>query len=181
MSPRKIALIAGLLTAISASAASGDGRDRENFGQAPSAKEVEGFLFPEAACENPNYTCLVPIPRPTKERSIPVAVRFRTGSAELTPQAEAQLEGIGKVLAARGSKLQPGEIVVEGHTDARGSAEYNQKLSEQRAESVAKHLVTTYGVSPSALRSVGRGKDHPIENRPDSEANRRVEMVRKPI
>jgi outer membrane protein OmpA-like peptidoglycan-associated protein len=118
--------------------------------------------------------------RPSTERSIGMDVKFHTGSSDLTPEARAQLEGLGKALASRNGKLNPGEIVIEGHTDARGAADLNKKLSERRAESVAKHLVTAYGVDAKALRPVGRGKDELKDTaRPDSEANRRVELVRK--
>jgi outer membrane protein OmpA-like peptidoglycan-associated protein len=171
-------LLAGVLAFLAIAAFAAE-RETLTFGQAvPPAEEVQTFLFPEAECENAAYQCLAV--RPTTERSIGVDIRFHTGSADLTPQARAQLEGIGKVLAARGGKLNAGEIVIEGHTDARGSAEFNQKLSEQRAQSVVKHLVTVHGVSPTALKPVGRGKDHLKDpSRPDSEANRRVEMVRR--
>jgi outer membrane protein OmpA-like peptidoglycan-associated protein len=154
-------------------------RETLSFGAAaPSAEKVEGFLFPEAHCENVKYQCLAV--RPTTDRSIGVDVKFHTGSAELTPEARAQLEGVGKVLAARGGKLNAGEIVIEGHTDARGSDELNKKLSEKRAEAVVKHLVTVYGVNPSALKPLGRGKDELKDpSRPDSQANRRVELVRR--
>jgi outer membrane protein OmpA-like peptidoglycan-associated protein len=70
--------------------------------------------------------------------------------------------------------------VIEGHTDARGSAELNRKLSERRAEAVAKHLVSAHGVDAKVLRPVGRGKDELKDSvRPDAEINRRVELVRK--
>src|ERR1043165_1332983 len=75
---------------------------------------------------------------PSGERSIGMDVRFQTGSAELTPEARAQLENLGKALASRSGKLAPGEIVIEGHTDARGSDELNRKLSAARAQSVAR-------------------------------------------
>jgi outer membrane protein OmpA-like peptidoglycan-associated protein len=119
--------------------------------------------------------------RPSTERSIGMDVRVHTGSADLTPEARAQLDGLGKALAARSGKLNPGEIVIEGHTDARGSAELNQTLSEKRAESVLKYLVTAYGVDAKALRPVGKGKDRLKDpTRPDAEINRRVELVRRP-
>lgn len=143
------------------------------------AKKLESFLFPEAQCENATYQCLAV--RPTTERSIGMDVKFQTGSADLTPEAKAQLENLGKVLAARRGKLNPGEIVIEGHADARGSAEYNKKLSEQRANSVAAHLVSTHGVEGKVLKPLGMGKDHLKDPaRPDAPANRRVELVRKP-
>ena len=154
--------------------------DRETltFGSGePGAKQVEKFLFPEAQCDNAVYQCLAV--RPSVERSIGIDVRFPTASAELTPEAKSQLDGVGKALAARGGRLQAGEIVVEGHTDARGSAELNKKLSERRAQSVAKHLAAEYGVNPTVLKPVGKGKEALKDAaRPDSEVNRRVELVR---
>ena len=146
---------------------------------APSAQQVEKFLFPEAECENVKYQCLAV--RPSSERSIGMDVKFATGSSDLTPEARAQLEHLGKVLAARSGKLNAGEIVIEGHTDARGSDELNRKLSERRAQSVAKHLVSAHGVDAKALRPVGRGKEDLKDSaRPDAEINRRVELVRRP-
>ena len=143
------------------------------------AKKLESFLFPEAQCENVTYQCLAV--RPTSERSIGMDVKFQTGSADLTPEAKAQLENLGKVLASRKGKLAPGEIVIEGHADARGSAEYNKRLSEQRAHSVVKHLVTAHGVEAKSLKPLGMGKEHLKDPaHPDAPINRRVELVRKP-
>jgi outer membrane protein OmpA-like peptidoglycan-associated protein len=142
------------------------------------AKAIADFLFPEAQCENVAYQCMAV--RPSTERSVGVEVRFPTNSAELTPAARAQLDPIGKVLASRSGKLAPGEIVIEGHTDARGGNELNKKLSEQRAKAVVEHLVSAYKVDAKMLKPVGRGEQYLKEgSRPDSEVNRRVELVRK--
>ena len=143
------------------------------------AKKLESFLFPEAQCENVTYQCLAV--RPTNERAIGMDVKFQTGSADLTPEARTQLETLGKVLAARKGKLGAGEIVIEGHADARGSTEYNKKLSEQRANSVVKHLVASYGVEENSLKPLGMGKEHLKDPaHPEAPINRRVELVRKP-
>jgi outer membrane protein OmpA-like peptidoglycan-associated protein len=155
-------------------------RETMNLGKGTAdAKKLESFLFPEAQCENVTYQCLAV--RPSNERSVGMDVKFATGSAELTPEAKAQLDALGKVLASRNGKLNPGEIVIEGHTDARGSVEYNQKLSEERAASVVKQLVSAYGVDRKALKPIGMGKEHLKDpSRPDASVNRRVELVRKP-
>ena len=173
-----LVIVAGV-SALCAASAFGAERETVSVGQsAVSATQVVNFLFPEAECENTKYQCLAV--RPAGERSIGVDVKFHTGSAELTPEARAQLDGFGKALASRGGKLAPGEIVIEGHTDARGSADLNKKLSERRAESVVRHLTQTYGVDANVLRPVGRGKEQLKDtSRPDSEINRRVELVRK--
>ena len=171
------ALVFSAMVAVASTAFAGE-RDTKSYGnKAPSAKDVETFLFPEAECENVKYQCLAV--RPSTERSIGVDVKFNTGSSELTPEARAQLEGLGKALAARSGKLSAGEIVIEGHTDARGSDELNKRLSERRADAVVKHLVSAHGVDAKVLKPVGKGKDQLRDaNRPDSEANRRVELVR---
>ena len=178
MNVRSSLVLGAVLAVASITSVSAGERDTKSYGQkAPSAKEVESFLFPEAECENVKYQCLAV--RPSTERSIGVDVKFNTGSAELTPQARQQLEGLGKALAARSGKLSPGEIVIEGHTDARGSDDLNKRLSVQRADAVAKHLVSAHGVDAKVLKPVGRGKDQLRDaSRPDAEANRRVELVR---
>ena len=172
-------LVFGAVLAVAAVTSVGAAeRDTKSYGaKAPSAKEVESFLFPEAECESVKYQCLAV--RPSTDRAIGVDVKFHTGSSDLTPEARAQLEGLGKALAARSGKLSPGEIVIEGHTDARGSDELNKKLSERRADAVVKHLVSAHGVDAKVLKPVGRGKEQLRDaSKPDSEANRRVELVR---
>src|SRR5688572_22536169 len=179
---KRYALIAGVLVAASLTLPVG-AAERQTLLIAgatnPDARVIGEFLFPEAQCENTKYQCMAI--RPSAERAVGMEVRFPTNSAELTPAARAQLEPLGKVLASRNGKLGPGEIVIEGHTDARGPSELNKKLSEQRAKSVVQHLVAAYNVDAKALLPVGRGKEQLREgSRPDSEVNRRVELVRKP-
>lgn len=171
-------IAATLLAAMSATSATAGDRETLSVGKkAPDAAQVQTFLFPEAECENSKYQCLAV--RPSSERSVGVELRFRTGSAELTPEAQAQLSGLGKALASRQGKLKPGEIVIEGHADARGSAELNKKLSEERARAVVKHLVSKHSVDSKSLRAVGMGKDRLKDAaHPDAEINRRVELVR---
>ena len=146
---------------------------------ATAASEVEKFLFPESECENAQFMCMAV--RPSNERSIGMDIKFATGSADLTPEAKAQLDGLGKALAARSGKLAQKEIVIEGHADPRGSASLNKTLSEKRAEAVVKHLVATYGVDGKALQPVGRGTAELKDAKnPEAAVNRRVELVRKP-
>lgn len=174
-------IMGGLVAALCAPSAFADERQTRSFGdKTPSASEVNAFLFPEAECEHSKYQCLAV--RPNTERSIGLDVRFHTGSAELTPAAVVQLQGLGQALAARSGQLKPGEIVIEGHTDARGSADLNRRLSEERARAVVKHLVSTHSIDGKVLKAVGVGKDRLKDSaRPDSEVNRRVELVRSAI
>ena len=71
------------------------------------------------------------------------------------------------------------KISIEGHTDSDGSAKYNKKLSQKRADSVMAYL-TEHGVEAERLTAVGYGEDKPIaENDTDEgkEKNRRVEFL----
>ena len=66
--------------------------------------------------------------------SFDITLNFPYNSAELTPDSRAKLDRVAKALTDPSTiKL---EIIVSGHTDARGSADYNQVLSERRAEAV---------------------------------------------
>ena len=160
--------------------ASAHAADRETLviSQTPKSDQIRQHLFPDE-CESDKYTCMKV--RPSTERAISMDVRFPTASAELTPETKTQLDVIGEALATRRGKLKPGEILIEGHTDVRGSAEYNQRLSEKRAQAVAKHLISAYRLDSKALKPVGRGKEQPRDlAHADSEVNRRVEFVRVP-
>ena len=69
------------------------------------------------------------------------------------------------------------EVSIEGHADARGTEEYNQKLSEERAESTRTMLVG-FGVEEPRLRVIGHGKSHlKVPTLHADERNRRVEFI----
>jgi OOP family OmpA-OmpF porin len=70
------------------------------------------------------------------------------------------------------------EIEIAGHTDDVGSEAYNQKLSENRAQSVATYIIE-HGIDTSRLNAVGYGESRPIAFNSDEEGrqkNRRVEF-----
>jgi outer membrane protein OmpA-like peptidoglycan-associated protein len=102
-------------------------------------------------------------------------VLFKTGSFELLPGARERLAKVsGIVIAHPGLHLE-----VEGHTDAVGSDEYNQKLSENRAQAVRDYLVQQ-GIPDNTIVSRGLGKTQPVASNdtPDGrQQNRRVELV----
>jgi OOP family OmpA-OmpF porin len=114
----------------------------------------------------------------TAEAPSGLYIQFATGSAELTPQAMAMLDLVGEVLGSR--KLADSRFRIEGHTDTVGTKEYNQRLSERRAASVAAYIERKFGVSRSRLVAVGLGSEHPLVTTPDQtpEArNRRVQVI----
>jgi outer membrane protein OmpA-like peptidoglycan-associated protein len=102
-------------------------------------------------------------------------VLFDTGRYTLKPGAREKLSKVaGIILVHSGLKIE-----VEGHTDSTGTLEFNQKLSEERAEAVRAYLVSQ-GVSPDAIVSRGFGQSRPVaenNNAAGRQANRRVELV----
>lgn len=107
------------------------------------------------------------------------SVLFATGKSELLPIAQDKLSEVAKALKDQGFK----KIVVEGHTDSRGSATQNTELSQARAETVRSYLVSR-GIPSDKIEATGLGSSRPIadNNTPDGRANnRRVEIVVTPL
>ena len=76
-------------------------------------------------------------------------------------------------------KFPEANLEVQGHTDDKGTDEYNQQLSQKRAETVVGYLISK-GIDRSRLRAVGYGRSMPVadnKKRHGREKNRRVEMV----
>ena len=103
-------------------------------------------------------------------------VQFETGSAELKQVSFTLLDEVVKVLK---DNPQIDQIEIQGHTDSTGTPDVNRKLSQARAESVAKYIAKK-GIKQARLTSKGFGPDQPIaDNDTDAgrEANRRVEFL----
>lgn len=108
--------------------------------------------------------------------AINVKVEFDFRSDELHGSALQGADKLGRVLSD--SKLANQTFVIAGHTDAKGSAEVNQKLSERRAEAVKRYLVQHYKLPAANLIAVGYGETRLKKpSDPDSAENRRVEAV----
>ena len=102
-------------------------------------------------------------------------VQFETGKADIKSESHPLLDEVAKVLK---DNPQVEVISVEGHTDSTGSPDFNRKLSQQRAEAVAKYM-SSKGVKAARMEPKGFGPDRPIaDNESDAgrEANRRVEF-----
>jgi len=68
--------------------------------------------------------------------------------------------------------------VVAGHTDAVGTEQYNQGLSERRADTIKRYLTEKYGINGSDLVTVGYGESKPKDAKaPEDPTNRRVQVV----
>lgn len=102
-------------------------------------------------------------------------ILFGVDKSELQANAKQNIDN----LAASLNKYPDTDIMVIGHTDASGSDSYNMKLSERRAASVKEYAVLQ-GVTPSRLKTVGKGENEPISSNDTAEGmsqNRRVEIV----
>jgi outer membrane protein OmpA-like peptidoglycan-associated protein len=111
--------------------------------------------------------------------NMPSSITFALNSADLNAQFYNALDGVSMVLKEYDKTV----IEVAGHTDSSGSDQYNQALSQRRAQSVAGYL-SSHGVKQQRLISVGAGEAHPIASNDTDQGrsqNRRVEMTIVPV
>jgi outer membrane protein OmpA-like peptidoglycan-associated protein len=106
--------------------------------------------------------------------SVNLNIPFELNSSALKPQASEQLKQLE--LALTSDALGKDRFVVAGHTDAKGSAQYNKQLSLRRAQAVKQFLVAK-GMDAGRLDTVGYGSEKLLDpDRPDDSSNRRVEI-----
>jgi len=116
---------------------------------------------------------LVPEPR-----SIDLIVQFDFDSARIQAASIPLLDNLAG--AMRSERLSSLRFRVEGHTDARGSAAYNLRLSQRRAEAVIAHL-SAAGVDRARLAAEGRGASELLRpDQPNAVENRRVRVTTAP-
>ena len=107
-----------------------------------------------------------------------IAVEFEVNSSDLTPQAQKALDTLGSALGS--AALKPCCFEIQGYTDATGGREFNQKLSEARAQSVISYLADHAGIEKDRMMPKGFGKSHPLASNATESGraqNRRVQIV----
>lgn len=105
---------------------------------------------------------------------MPGNITFKTDSADINSSFYSVLNSVAKVL----NKYNNSTVMVSGHTDSTGSAEYNLNLSRERANSVASYL-QGQGVKSSRFEVLGLGSSNPIASNDTANGraqNRRVEI-----
>ena len=105
---------------------------------------------------------------------MPGNITFKTDSADINSSFYSVLNSVAKVL----NKYSNSTVMVSGHTDSTGSAEYNLDLSRERANSVASYL-QGQGVKSSRFEVLGLGSSNPIASNDTANGraqNRRVEI-----
>ena len=149
----------------------------------PADRDTDGILDPVDACPDVPG----PVSSDPKKNGCPLAfvkddqiqiteqVTFRSGLADLDPISDVLLDAVLKVMQAH---PEIAKVRIEGHTDNKGSAPLNERLSKARAAAVATWLVK-HGIDRSRLTSTGFGMAKPIDTNDTNEGranNRRVEL-----
>ena len=104
-------------------------------------------------------------------------ISFKSGSATVNANAKRILKGVAQKLK-EDEAYKDLKIVIQGHTDNRGKAKKNLKLSDRRAKAVMKQL-TKFGVAKNRIKAVGLGSSCPVDDNSTAdgrEMNRRIEM-----
>src|SRR5262249_17834902 len=97
-------------------------------------------------------------------------------SDKLTPDAILTLRRLGEAL--KDQRLAKDRFKIAGHTDAKGTAQYNQTLSEHRARAVRDYLLFQYDVEAGRIDTVGYGKTQLKDPaHPNDGINRRVQII----
>jgi outer membrane protein OmpA-like peptidoglycan-associated protein len=107
------------------------------------------------------------------------SINFAFGSAEIPRSQYRKVESIADALERMLQRRPRTKVLIEGHTDAVGSAASNMALSERRAESLKWTLVQEFGIPRRALETVGYGEEFllvPTQN--ENWRNRRVTLRR---
>ncbi|MFO7649490.1 OmpA family protein [Halomonas sp. 3H] len=111
--------------------------------------------------------------------NMPSSVTFGFDSSDLTSNARNALNDVASIL----TQYDDTRVNIGGHTDSTGNADYNQRLSERRAEAVGNYLAQS-GVARNRLSMTGYGENQPVASNATEEGraqNRRVEITLSPI
>jgi len=111
--------------------------------------------------------------------NMPGNVTFDVDSASLRPEFFDVLDSVALVV----EEYEQTVLVIDGHTDSSGPNSYNQRLSENRAETVAEYLINR-GIRPVRIEASGYGEEYPVASNGSREGrrqNRRVELTLIPI
>ncbi len=124
----------------------------------------------------PNTPAGVSIDKDGCPTRLTLRIKFDNNSSQVSPVYHDELSE-----AAQCIKDYPGnEVLIYGHTDSKGAATYNQKLSENRASAVRNSLISQFDIAEKKLKIRGFGEDLPVADNKTSEGralNRRVEVL----
>jgi outer membrane protein OmpA-like peptidoglycan-associated protein len=143
------------------------------FGQEATTEDIVKALTPTKKLRGPRGLKIEGEERPP---SINLYIPFEYDSDKLKTEAQLTLKRLGTAL--KDERLSGYRFQVEGHTDARGSLEYNQTLSERRAKAVRDYIVFHYDIAPDRIETMGFGKTKLLDPlKPEDGVNRRVQVI----
>ena len=132
------------------------------------ATETDEAPASTVAAETPDVTTIIP-----KEEQVNINVSFDFDSAALREDEKPKLTALCQALKAADVQM----IRILGHTDASGSADYNERLSKLRAEEVKRFLTSDCGFPADRMEALGVGERALFDpNDPLGDVNRRVEF-----
>jgi OOP family OmpA-OmpF porin len=108
-----------------------------------------------------------------------VGLSFDSGASQIRPQSFDLLAKVEKAIDV----FPRSELIIEGHTDSHGGDELNQKLSQERAESVMQYMINAMRIPTYRLIATGYGETRPVasnETESGRARNRRIDIVIKP-
>ena len=169
------------------------------YNHVPSANEMANMLFPKAS-EQPITSRRIktrsisfdPVKKSTpqleakadlaenaeqltKSVGIGLPIQFDFNSDSITSASRPYIDELGKMLSRE--DLLNENVIIEGHTDAVGSALYNKQLSLRRAQSIKQYLFSQYGIDRHRMMVSGKGEYQPLKGQnPFAAVNRRVEI-----
>jgi len=113
---------------------------------------------------------VAPVVLPPERRRVSFSADslFSFDKSEIRNEGKAELDGFAKQL--QGTRFDV--VTVEGHTDRLGATAYNQRLSEQRANSVKTYLVTSGGVDSGKVTAVGKSESTPVTKPEDCKGDK---------
>jgi outer membrane protein OmpA-like peptidoglycan-associated protein len=111
----------------------------------------------------------------TESVGIGLPIQFDFNSDSITSASRPYIDELGKMLSRE--DLLNENVIIEGHTDAVGSALYNKQLSMRRAQSIKQYLFSQYGIDRHRMMVSGKGEYAPLKGQnPFAAVNRRVEI-----
>ncbi len=186
----------GLFLVLMAWQLSGQAQDVKMFsGKVPSAEEMGEILFSETDAMSglsssgikmrsisfgkPNKPGMMADAEKKQNLSIGLPIKFAYNSALVLDESKTFLNEIGIMLTM--PSFVDERLVIEGHTDARGSENYNQRLSARRAQSVKKYLENKFDIAENRMVVAGMGESEPLPDvNPNAAINRRVQFRKAP-
>lgn len=142
------------------------------YRSAPAPEKLADDLY------KPRYRALVindQVTQQKQENLFAMMINFEFDSIRLLPDSYPLLDSVGQMMNL--DNVKDKRVIIEGHTDALGRDEYNQRLSERRALAIKRYLVSRYAVDEKRLVVIGKGESELYDQRkPKNAINRRVQF-----